>query len=103
MIIGYSILYIDDDTNLKDVLWSKRIVYNSWEKVIEIANIKSLKTLEEYKNIYGESILLNSLIKKNSQQVCDNSGNVRIYQFVNNEKNQIIEISNIYIIPIFNE
>lgn len=96
MIIGYSILYINDDTNVKDILWGKRVVYSTWEKALEMAT----KLAEGIKS-NDDEILYVSLFRSNSRQICENTGNVIVYRFM--YKTYGDETGNIYIVPIYDE
>jgi hypothetical protein len=97
MIIGYSVLYINDDTDMKDVLWAKRIVYNSWEKALEMATNKA----EEVKNDYKDEITYISIFRADSKKTCDKNGNTIVYKFI--YKQYADEFGNIYIVPVYDE
>ena len=65
MIIGYSVLYVSDDTTVTDALWNKRVVYSTWERALEQSHLKA----EEEKKRYDNSSII-SLVKSKSNEVC---------------------------------
>ena len=95
MIIGYSVLYVND-RNIKDTFWTKRVVYSTWEKALEIAT----KMAEEIKS-NDDEILYVSLFRSDSRKTCENTGNVMVYRFI--YKTYGNESGNIYIVPVYNE
>lgn len=97
MIIGYSILYINDDTDIKDVLWSKRIVYSTWEKALEMASMKA----EEIKDKYNNDVSYISLFRADSKKVCEKDGDIIVYRFI--YKKSSIDFGYIHIVPIYDE
>lgn len=97
MIIGYSILYVDDDTNIKEVLWSKRIVYSTWEKALKMAGNKA----EEIKSKYDNDISYVSLFRADSKNICEKNDEVVVFRFI--YKKSSIEFGNMYIVPVYDE
>jgi hypothetical protein len=97
MIIGYSILYVDDNINIKDVLWSRRIVYSTWEKALEMASMKAT----EIKNEYDNDVSYVSLFSANSRKMCEQNNEVSVYRII--YKKLSIEFGNIYIVPVYDE
>jgi hypothetical protein len=94
MIIGYSILYVDD-IQVNDVLWDRRIVYSTWELAVENATEKLIdikKKCDDYSFI--------ALITSKSKENCDKNGSAQIYRVQNTNLN---EVGNIYIIPVYDE
>lgn len=93
--MGYSVLYINEDLTVKDVLWEKRIVYNSWENAVkacqEIA-INEIKRCEEWNMI--------SLVSSNSKNNCDKKGKELIFSII---QKGIGIIGEFYLVPVFVE
>jgi hypothetical protein len=96
MLIGYSVLYINEDMTIKDVLWEKRIVYSSWEESLKKAKEKAE---EEIKN-WGEKTYMVALSKSESKKMCESNGNTCVFKI--NHKS-IGNIGEIYIVPVYNE
>lgn len=96
MIIGYSILYVNDDTNIKDVLWERRVVYSNWEESLKKARERAEKEREEN----GDNCRCVSLIKLDSQKNSDNYGSCCVYKIIDK---QIGMIGEIFIVPVYNE
>jgi hypothetical protein len=96
MIIGYSILYVNEDTTIKDVLWERRVVYSNWEESLKKARERAEKEREEN----GDNCKYVSLIKSDSQKNSDKYGSCCIYKI--NDK-QIGMIGEIFIVPVYNE
>ena len=97
MIIGYSILYVDDDTNIKDALWTRRVVYSTWDKALDMAFIKA----NEVKSKYGDEVLYVSLSRADSNMSCKKNGNVIIFRFISKQYGN--EFGNIYIVPVYDD
>lgn len=95
MIIGYSVLYVNEDIILKDILWNRRVVYNSWEKVIDIARQKSNEEIERC-----EDSFMISLIKATSQKECEKYGSTLAYTIKWKKQG---DIGDIYIVPVYDE
>lgn len=94
MIIGYSILYINDDN---DIIASRGEVYSSWDKTLENAIVKA----DEIKKLYGENISYISLFRADSKKICQENGKVIGYRFLYKKTN--IDFGNIYIISVNDE
>jgi hypothetical protein len=92
MNIAYSVLYINEDLTVKDLLWERRVVYDSWEKAIkacqEIA-INEIKRCEKWNMI--------SLVSSNSKNNCDKKGKELIFSIIQKE---IGVIGEFYIVPV---
>jgi hypothetical protein len=96
MIIGYSILYIDDDIGVEDILWERRVVYSNWDDALK----KSKEVAEKEKNRRGEDSYLVSLLKSDSKKTCESNHRALVYK-VNHKKLEMI--GEVFIIPVFNE
>jgi hypothetical protein len=96
MIIGYSVLYIDDDIGAGDMLWERRVVYSAWEDALKNAQ----KMAEKQKERWGEDCYFISLSKSTSKNDCESRGNTKVYQ-INHKKLEII--GEVFIVPVFNE
>lgn len=94
MIIGYSVLYIDDDYGVGDVLWERRVVYSSWEDALKNAQ----KIAEKQKEKCGDDCDIISLSKSDSKNHCESRGNTKVYQVTNK-----YIFGEIYIVPVFSE
>jgi hypothetical protein len=95
MIIGYSILYVDDDITVKEIIWHKRVVYSTWEKAIE----KATEEVDDIKKKCDDYSFI-ALIASNSKENCDRNGSTQIYRIQGVEAH---EVGNIYIIPVYDE
>lgn len=95
MIIGYSILYVNQDTTVKDVLWERRTVYSNWNKALEVAHKKA-----ETEKKRNDEYYLISVVNSKSQSVCDKNGNTQVFTL--NHKS-LGEVGNIYIVPVHDE
>jgi hypothetical protein len=93
--VGYSVLYVDEDTTVKGVLWEKRVVYSDWNKALAIARKKAEEQINSDNNIN-----LISIVNSNSQSSCDKNGDARVFTL---KHKTIGEIGNIYIVPVFIE
>ncbi len=95
MIIGYSILYVDEDITVKEILWHKRIVYSTWEKAVQ----KATEKVNDIKKKH-DSYSFIALIASNSKENCDKNGSTQIYRLHHPE---FKEVGNIFIIPVYDE
>lgn len=94
MIIGYSILYIDDETAVKDFLREKQVVYKTWEESIK----KAQETAEKEMKRYGGSCTLVCLVNSNSKANCE-SGYKELVFKLNVKELEIM--GEVYIVPVF--
>ena len=78
MIIGYSVLYVNDEIDLKDALWSKRVVYSNWETALKMAGNKA----DEIKNKYGNDISYVSLFRADSRKICEKNNEVSVFRII---------------------
>jgi hypothetical protein len=95
MLIGYSVLYVNDDMIPKDSFWNKRVVYSSWERALEVSQIRAEEEMRKYDD---PSII--SLIKSKSKEACEKIGEAHIFIINNKTYN---ESGNIYIVPVYFE
>jgi hypothetical protein len=96
MIIGYSVLYVNEDTTVKDALWLKRVVYNTWESAINQA--MSMANLE--KNRYDDTTYMISLVSSKSKLNCESNGNTQVFTV---QTKGFGEIGSVYIVPVYGE
>jgi hypothetical protein len=96
MIIGYSVLYIDDDTGVGDFLWGKRVVYSNWDDALK----KSREVAEKEKDRLGDDSYFISLSKSTSKNDCESNRKTKVYQ-INHKKLEMI--GEVFIVPVFNE
>lgn len=94
MIIGYSILYIDDETTVKDFLREKKVVYKTWEESLK----KAQEAAEKEMKRYGGSCTLVCLVNSNSKTNCE-SGYKELVFKVNVKEMDIT--GEVYIVPVF--
>jgi hypothetical protein len=97
MIIGYSILYVEDDNVVKDTNLTKRIIYSTWEKALERASIEA----DEIKSKYGNEMSYVSIFRADSKKLCDKNGATAVYRFIYKKSN--IEFGNLYIVTVLEE
>jgi hypothetical protein len=95
MLIGYSVLYVNDDMSPKDTFCNKRIVYGTWERAVEVSQIRAEEEMRRYKD---SSII--SLIMSKSKEACEKNGEAHIFIINNKTYN---ESGNIYIVPVYFE
>ncbi len=95
MIIGYSVLYINDDITLKDVLWEKRIVYSTWENVIN----RAMSRAEEEKNRYDNTYII-SLISSKSKTTCESYGDTEVCII---EMRDYGKVGSVHIVPVYGD
>ena len=95
MIIGYSVLYVNDDITVKDALWSKRIVYNTWETALN----QSMSRAEHEKNQYDDSYII-SLVSSKSKTTCESYGSTQTYTI---QMKGYGEIGSVHIVPVYGE
>ena len=96
MIIGYSVIYVNDDITIKDALWGKRVVYSNWEESLK----KGREKAEEEVNNWGEDTYIVSLCNSDSKKICESNGDAHIFTI---KDKRIGNIGEIYIVPIYNE
>jgi hypothetical protein len=97
MIIGYSVIHVNDDISVKDLLWGKRVVYSTWDKALEKAQLKANEIKYELGD--DDNYLISNVTSK-SQEKCDKSGNERIITI----EDKIYKFStDIYIVPVYDE
>jgi hypothetical protein len=96
MIIGYSVLYIDDDTGVGDILWERRVVYSNWNDALK----KSQEVAEKEKDRWGDDCHLISLSKSTSKNDCESNRKTKVYQ-INHKRLEMI--GEVFIVPVFNE
>jgi hypothetical protein len=96
MIIGYSILYVNEDTTVKDALWSKRVVYSTWESALNQS--MSIANLE--KNRYDDNTYIISLISSKSKSNCESNGNTQAFTV---QTKSFGEIGSVHIVPVYGE
>jgi hypothetical protein len=99
MIIGYSVVLVDDDLTVKDVLWERRVVHSTWEKTLLYAE----KVLNDVKLKYdfsenNEKFTIKSLINSNSQSDCEKYGQVCLYDITTK-----YYTDSIYVVPVYDE
>ena len=92
MIIGYSVLYINENTNVKDILWEKRVIY-TWEKAVQKANEIANKEVQRWDNSF-----IICLIQRNSQNDCNLNNNTLAFKIEKREQGNIGEV---YIITVY--
>lgn len=95
MIIGYSVLYINNKITLKDILWERRVVHSTWEGALRMAYLKSDE--EKKKN---NDIQVIALINSKSRESCEKNGSTQVFAF---NLKSLGEVGNIYIVPVFDE
>jgi hypothetical protein len=98
MLSGYSIVYIDDNLSVNDILLNRRIICETWDKALKQANIMAEEiksSLEDNNNTY-----ILSLVKADSKSRCESYGHELIYRIDNK---LIMKNGKIYIVPIFDE
>lgn len=98
MLIGYSVLYVNDDIDINDVLWNRRVVYNTWDKAIHIANEKAKEEMERFDGSY-----IVSLIKANSQHTCESYGSTLAFTIKHKQFHGHVDGAEIYIVPVYDE
>ena len=104
MLIGYSVLYIDNDPSVNEILWSRKIVYGTWDKALKQANIlaeheKTNLDADADDDNKDDNFIV-SLARADSKSRCETFGHELIYKIQNKVMGQIGEI---YIVPIFDE
>jgi hypothetical protein len=97
MIIGYSILYVDDDTNIKDNFLTKQDIYSTWDETLK----KACNKADEIQSKYGNDISYVSLFRADSKKICEKNKEVCVFRFI--YKKSSIEFGNIYIVPVYDE
>ncbi len=95
MIIGYSILYVNENTTVKDALWSKRVVYSTWESALNQS--MSIANLE--KNQYDNTYII-SLVSSKSKSNCESNGNTQVFTV---QTKGFGEIGGVHIVPVYGE
>jgi hypothetical protein len=96
MIIGYSVVYVNDDTTVKDILWLRRIVYSTWDKALD----KAYANAEEKNKKYNNELDIISIINSESKNMCDKRGNLQVFTL---SRRKLGEVGSIYIIPVYDE
>lgn len=96
MIIGYSVLYVNEDINIKDVLWDRRVVYSTWEKAMNIAREMSNDKMER-----REGTFIVSLIKAESRKNCETNGST--IAFLIKDRQIQGNIGEVNIVPVYDE
>lgn len=96
MIIGYSVLYVNDNMNIKDVFWNRRIVYSTWEKAMNAASEKAKEEMETYTNSF-----IVSLIKAESKKICETNGST--IAFIIKDRQIEGNVGEVYIVPDYDE
>ena len=95
MIIGYSVLYVNDYITVKDALWSKRVVYSTWESALNHA----VSRAEQEKNQYDDSYII-SLVSSKSKTTCESYGTAQVCTI---QMKGYGEIGSIHIVPVYGE
>lgn len=95
MIIGYSVLYITDDTNAKDILWKRKVLYSTWEGALEMA-----KSIADKEKDRREDNYLISVVSSTSKEICNTTGPTQIFIIKSKEFG---EIGVVYIVPVYDE
>ena len=95
MLIGYSVVCVNDDMTEDDALWSKRIVYSTWEKALDKAMIMA----NEEKNEYNDSYII-SLVSSKSKNNCESKGNIQVFTV---HMKECGEVCSVYIVPVYGE
>jgi hypothetical protein len=95
MIIGYSVVFVNDDTTVKDVLWGKRIVYITWEMALD----QAMSRANEEKNRYDDTYII-SLVSSKSKVNCETYGDVQVFTV---QLKGYGEVGSIHIVPVYDE
>jgi hypothetical protein len=95
MIIGYSVLYIKNDITVKDILWERRVVYSTWERALEVANLIANKEKE-----MGDEYYIISIVTSKSKESCNKYGNTQLFTI---NMKCLGEVGNVCIIPVYDE
>ena len=93
--IGYSVLFINKDTSIKDALWEKRVVYNTWDCALEQAMSRATKE----KNSYDDSYII-SLVSSKSKINCESNGNTQVFTV---QMKGYGEVGTLHIVPVYSE
>lgn len=94
--IGYSVVFINGDTTVKDALWSKRIVYLTWERALDQATSMA----NQEKDKYGDDSYIISLVSSNSKNICESNGNAQVFTVQIKEYGKV---GGIYIVTVYSE
>jgi hypothetical protein len=93
--IGYSILYINNDTTVNDAIRQKNVVYSTWEMAVEQAMARA----NEEKNRYDDSYII-SLVSSNSKNNCESYGNTQVFTV---QLKEYGKIGSLHIVPVFDQ
>jgi len=92
--IGYSVLFIND-TTLKDTLWEKRVVYNTWDAALE----QAISRATEEKNRYDDTYII-SIVSSKSKNNCESNGNTHVFIV---QRKDFGEVGKVFILPVYGE
>ena len=93
--IGYSVLFINKDTSIKDALLEKRVVYNTWETALDQAISRATKEKNRYDDLY-----IISLVSSNSKNTCEINGAAQVFTV---QMKGYGKICSLYIVPVYSE
>lgn len=95
MIIGYSVIFVNDDTTVKDALWTRRIVYSTWETALG----QAMSRAEEEKNRYDDTYII-SLVSSKSKTTCESYGDTQVCTV---QMKGYGEVGSLHIVPVYGE
>ena len=93
--IGYSVVFVNDTTTIKDALWERRVVYSTWETAQNIAMCRA----ELEKNSYDDTYII-SLVSSKSKANCEAYGNTQLFTV---QMKGYGEVGSIHIVPVYGE
>jgi hypothetical protein len=94
MIIGYSILYIDEVITVKDFLRERCVIYKTWEESLK----KAQEVAEKGMKRLGEPCTMVCLINSNSKMNCESGFKELVFKLNVKDLEMIVEV---YIVPVF--
>jgi len=94
-VIGYMVSTVDEDLSIEDVLYNRRILYNTWENAIDACKVK----LEEVYELHGRDICVKEELNQKSKSDCVKMKYCTAYNI--KEKRNRFELANILIFPVF--
>lgn len=93
--IGYSVLFINVNTTIKDTLGPKRDVYYTWESALD----QAISLANEEKNSYEDTYII-SLVRSNSKNTCEINCAAQLFTV---QVKGYGEVGRVYIVPVYSE
>ena len=93
MIVGYSVIYVNEEISFNEALWKNEVMY-TWDRSLE----KAQNLIKELNEQNDDLLKVISLIRCNSEEICKEKNRTIVYKILKMGN----EFGNIYIVPIYN-